>query len=289
LNLSIRVEDKNGMQRLSCLALFGCVLAASCATGKVKQVDTADKTPPELTLSVTALDPDTQMSKSATVKANESATLGATENTDIVIVATAKDAGGIKALRIWNIGAHLKDMSKGEVLGTPANAYSSVTTAATMTALPGFKLGVFAEAQNFGAGDASTTTVLTGAVSLPVSGGPEPVFTGLTKTAKINFSWNPTAMAYVSAGAPSPMPGATVVGVEVGNPFGGGLFVSLYRGPDNINSLALRTDFVRVWPSERANFFNGPWSSQPWYILEGNSRTQGFPDEFSIDLRWNPS
>ena len=116
------------MLRLRRLALFGCVLVVACTTGKLKTVDTADQTPPDLWLSVTVLDADTQAAKSTTVKPGQTAAVNAIENTDIIIVATAKDEGGIKALRIWNIGAHLKNMAKGEVLGTPTAAYSTVST-----------------------------------------------------------------------------------------------------------------------------------------------------------------
>ena len=192
----------------------------------------------------------------------------------------------MKVLRIWNVGAHLKDMAKGEVLGSSTTAYASVGTVAAMTALPGFKLGVYAEAQNFGGGGPSQTTVTSGVVAVQVSGIPQPEFTGGTGTTPITFTWNAGAKAYVSAGASAPAVGAQVAGVEVGNPFGGGVHVSLYRGAGNINSLDLRTDFVRVWQNERANFFNGSWSSQPWYALRANTREPGFSNSFSVDLRW---
>jgi hypothetical protein len=252
----------------------------------LKSVDLADKTPPDVILSVTAVDPATQTATSVTVKPGESQTLPAKADTDIIIFATAKDPGGIKALRIFNVGAPLKHMADGEALATPQTAYATVTVAAVMPALAGFTLGVFAEAQNFGAGDASETTVTGGLVVLPVSGSPQPTFTGSTGSTPITFKWEDGVKAYVSNGAPSPKAGATVVGIEPGNPFGTGIFVSLYRGSGNINGLDLRTDFVRMWQNGRANFFNGPWSSQPWYALVGNTRSKGFPDTFDVQLRW---
>jgi len=276
---------KRAMRNLPHLLLVACVVAGSCTTGKVKP-DTNDQTPPTLTLSVTALDPDTNTTKSVTAQTGSSMNLKATEGSDIIIVASAKDPGGVKVLRIWNVGAHLKNMAKGEVLGSSTTAYTTVGTVATMKALPGFKLGVFAEAQNYGSGSPSQTKVTSGVVALQVSGSPEPVFTGGTGTTPVTFTWNSGAKAYVSAGAPSPAPGAQVVGIEVGNPFGGGVHMSLYRGSGNINSLDLRTDFVRIWQQERANFFNGNWSSQPWYALRANTREQGFSSSFSVDLRW---
>ena len=95
--------------------LIGCALAAGCATGKVN-VDTADQTPPELSLNVTALDPNTQMVKSVTVTtAGQGFDLDALENSEIIIVVSAKDSGGIKAIRMWNVGANLIDMSRGRV------------------------------------------------------------------------------------------------------------------------------------------------------------------------------
>src|SRR5262245_31851508 len=92
---------------------IACALANACTTGKVKG-DTADQTPPELSMSVTVLDPSTQMVNSVTVQTGNSVTLNAVENSEIIIVVSAKDSGGIKAIRIWNIGANLVDMSKGE-------------------------------------------------------------------------------------------------------------------------------------------------------------------------------
>ena len=93
-----------------------CLLAVgACATGKVTP-DLNDVTPPEITSSVTALDPEDQTAKSTAAPPGSSLNLAATENTDIIIVASANDAGGIKSLRIWNVGANLKDMTKGEVL-----------------------------------------------------------------------------------------------------------------------------------------------------------------------------
>lgn len=274
------------MRLLSRLLLVVCVLAVSCSTGKVKP-DTNDDTPPEISLSVTALDPADQTAKSTTAPPGSSFNLPATENTEILIVATAKDPGGIKALRIWNIGANLKDMTKGEVLGTTNAAFQTVTTAATMVALPGLRLGVFAEAENFGSG--GQTKVTSGVVSLPVSGIAKPEYLGGTGKTTLKFDWDASVKAYVATGVPSPVAGAKIVGIDVGNPFGAGLFVSIYRGSGNINSLDLRTDFVRVWQNERANFFNGNWSSQSWYLLRGNSHTQGGVLNPSIDVRWeNP-
>jgi hypothetical protein len=274
------------MRLLSRLLLVVCVLAASCTTGKVKP-DTNDDTPPEISLSVTALDPEDQIAKSTTAPPGSSKNLPATENTDIIIVATAKDTGGIKALRVWNIGANLKDMTKGEVLGTTNSAFQTVSATATMVAVPGLKLGVFAEAENFGSG--SQANVTSGVVSLPVSGVATPEYLGGTGETTLTFAWDATVKAYVAAGVLSPAAGAKIVGIDVGNPFGAGLFVSIYRGSGNINSLDLRTDFVRVWQNERANFFNGNWSSQPWYLLRGNTHTQGGVSKPTVDVRWvNP-
>ncbi|HZI28793.1 MAG TPA: hypothetical protein VFD64_11565 [Gemmatimonadaceae bacterium] len=259
------------------------VTAGACATGKVKP-DLNDVTPPEITLDVTAVDPEDQTAKSATAPPGTSKNLAATENTDIIIVATAKDAGGIKALRIWNVGANLKDMAKGEVLGTSSAAFKNVTAQATMVAVPGFKLGVFAEAENFGSGGPSQTTVTSGVVVLPVSGIAQPA--GGTGKTTLTFSWDAAAKAYVAAGLPSPGSGAKIVGIDMSNPFGAGHFVSLYRGAGNINSLDLRTDFVRVWQNESANFFNGNWSSQPWYLLKGKYHTQGAFFDPIVEVRW---
>ena len=266
--------------------LIGCALATACTTGEVN-VDTGDQTPPELSLSVTALDPNTQMVKSATVTtASQSVNLDAMENSEIIIVAAAKNSGGIKAIRIWNVGANLVDMSDGEYVATPNSAFQNVTRQAIMKAAPGLKLGVFAEADNFGTGGPAQTTALSGVVALNVTGVTEPQFTGSTGTTPITFQWNNGAQAYMSAGAPSPEPGAKVVGVLADNPFGGGVHVSLYRGSGNINNLDLRTDFVRTWQGERLNLLNGSWSSQPWYALRGNTRQKGFADTFEVELRW---
>ena len=274
------------MRSLRYLFLIAWAIGAgSCTTGKVIP-NTSDDTPPEITLSVTALDPADQTAKSVTALPGSSWNLPATENTDIIIVATAKDSGGIKALRIWNIGANLKDMTKGEVLGTTNAAFKTVSTTATMTALPGFRLGVFAEAENFGSGGSSQTKVVSGVVSLPVSGIAEPEYVGGTGKTTLTFSWDATMKTYVAAGVPSPASGAKIVGIDVGNPFGAGLFVSLYRGSGNINSLDLRTDFVRIWQNERANFFNGNWSNQTWYLLRGHTHTQGGILNPDVDVRW---
>ncbi len=273
------------MRQLFRLLVVVCVFAPSCSTGKVKP-DTNDDTPPEITLSVTALDPEDQRAKSTAAPPGSSMNLPATENTDIIIVVTAKDPGGIKAVRIWNIGAPLKDMAKGEVLGTINAAFESVTAEATMVAVPGLKLGVFAEAENFGSGGSSQTKVTSGVVSLPVSGIAKPEYLGGTGETTLTFNWDASVKAYVASGLPSPASGAKIVGIDVGNPFGAGLFVSLYRGSGNINSLDLRTDFVRVWQNERGNFFNGNWSSQPWYLLRGNTHTQGGVLSPTVDLRW---
>lgn len=262
------------------------VTASACTTGKVKP-DLNDVTPPEITLSVTAVDPEDQTAKSTTAPPGSGKYLAATENTDIIIVATAKDPGGIKALRIWNIGANLKDMAKGEVLGTSSAAFKNVTAQATMVALPGFQLGVFAEAENFGSGGPSQTTVTSGAVSLPVSGLAKPEYSGGAGKTMLTFTWDAAKKAYVAAGLPSPASGAKIVGIHMSNPFGSGIFVSLYRGSGNINSLDLRTDFVRVWQLERANFFNGNWSSQPWYLLKGKSHTQDAAAiDPTVEVRW---
>ena len=243
--------------------------------------------PTELSLSVTALDPNTQMVKSVTLNAGlGGATLNAAENSEIIIVVSAKDSGGIKAIRIWNVGANLVDMSQGEYVATPNSAFQSVTRQAVMKAAPGLKLGVFAEADNFGTGGPAQTTAHTGAVALNVTGVTEPEFTGSTGTTTLAFHWNNGAQAYVSAGAPSPTPGAKVVAVLVGTPFGGGVHVSLYRGSGNINNLDLRTDFVRTWQAERLNLLNGSWSSQPWYALRGNSRQKGISEMIEVQLRW---
>jgi hypothetical protein len=258
---------------------------SACATGKVKP-DLNDDTPPEITLTVSALDPEDQTVKSTTAPSGSSKNLAATENSEIIIHVTAKDPGGIKALRIWNIGADLTDMAKGEVLGTSSAAFESVSTLATMVAVPGLKLGVFAEAENFGSGGPSQTTVTSGVVSLPVSGFAEPVYTGGTGTKTLTFSWDAAMKAYVAAGLPSPGSGAKIVGIHMSNPFGGGIFVSLYRGSGNINSLDLRTDFVRVWQLERANILNGNWSSQPWYLLKGKSHMQGAAFDPTVEVRW---
>jgi hypothetical protein len=270
---------------LHLLLLAWLVTVGACATGKVKP-DLNDVTPPEITLSVTAVDPEDQTAKSTTVPPGSSMNLAATENTDIIIVATAKDPGGIKALRIWNIGANLKDMAKGEVLGTSSAAFKNITAQATMVALPGFKLGVFAEAENFGSGGPSQTTVTSGGVSLPVSGIAMPEYTGSTGKTTLTFTWDAAVKAYVAAGLPSPGSGTKVVGIHMSNPFGAGHFVSLYRGSGNINSLDLRTDFVRVSQNERANFFNGTWSSQPWYLLRGNTHTQSAFFNPMVEVRW---
>ena len=72
-----------------------------------------------------------------------------------------------------------------------------------MKAAPGLKLGVFAEADNFGTGGPAQTTARSGVVALNVTGVTEPEFTG-SGTTTITFQWNNGTQAYVSAGAPSP-------------------------------------------------------------------------------------
>jgi len=95
--------------------------------------------------------------------------------------------------------------------------------------------------------------------------------------------------AYVAEGVEAPAPGATVVGVSPGNPFGGGRFMSLYRGPTDgdIEMLDLRADFVRVFQGSRAGFFAGPWSDEPWYALQSLSRSRAVvAEEFTINVHW---
>jgi hypothetical protein len=268
------------------LHLTVCLIAASsCSTGKVKP-NYDDATPPEISLSVTALDPEDQSAKSVSAPPGSSYNLPATENTDIIIVASAEDPGGIKSLRIWNIGADLKDMSKGEVLGTMTAAFKNVTAQAIMVSPAGLSLGVFAEAQNFGSGTSAQTTTRSGAVVLPVSGVPQPQYTGSTGKTTLTFSWDPAVKAYVSPGVPSPGSGTKVVGVHMSNPFGTGIFTSLYRGSGSVGSLDLRADFFRVWQLERTNQFNGAWSAQPWHLLRGNSQTGSASISPTVEVRW---
>src|SRR5262245_33938734 len=59
--------------------------AGACSTGKVTP-DTSDDPPPEISLSVTALDPDEHTAKSTSAPPRSSKNLPATENTDIIIV-----------------------------------------------------------------------------------------------------------------------------------------------------------------------------------------------------------
>ena len=221
--------------------LIGCALATVCSTGKVN-VDTADQTPPQLSLSVTALRSQ-----------HANGQISHCDGRQPIVQSRRHGKFGNHHCRVrkgqrWyqshpNLECRCEPSrhERWRVLATPNSAFQSVTRQAVMKAAPGLKLGVFAEADNFGTGGPAQTTALSGVVALNVTGVTEPQFTGSTGTTTITFQWNNGAQAYVSAGAPSPEPGAKVVGVLADNPFGGGVHVSLYRGSANINNLDLRT------------------------------------------------
>ncbi len=280
------------MDRIGRLSIIIGLLLSACMTGKVNVIQPNDKTPPVVKLDVTTVDPETDKAHSVNVEGS-STDAGSTQSLtakagQVIIHASAKDPSGVQKLTIWNIGAPLVNMAKGEIVNGPNNAFSSVSTIATMNAAAGEELGVFATARNFYSGtELEPSTAFTPLVTMDAEGSLAPLPVG-TKEKEIIFTWSDAKKAYVAPGAAAPAPGAKVVAVTVGNPFGGGALVSLYRGSGNIDALDLRKDFVRMFQNSRASFFLGPWSSQPWYALRNIYRTKGFANQFTIEVHWVP-
>lgn len=270
------------------ILVAGTTLAA-CKSGNVETVNRADASPPVVQLTVSARDPETNRLRSTQVEAGGDGARLTARPGQVIISAAASDPSGVKKVSVWTIGDTLTDPARGEVVNPPRAAYRNTSTLVSMELKPGQEIGVFASGRNFNTGtELATSTAFTPIVVVTATGVLEPLPSG-TREQTIRFQWSDTKRAYVAEGVGAPAPGATVVGVSPGNPFGGGRIMSLYRGRTDIDidMLDLRADFVRVFQGSRAGFFGGPWSNEPWYALQILSRTRAVvADEFTIDVHW---
>jgi hypothetical protein len=266
--------------------LLAGAIVVGCKRGKVDTIDRGDTSPPTVTVTVTAVDPRTSRSRHVEGSVGRGASLSARPGT-VTIAAGANDPSGVHKVSVWTIGDTLTERANGEVVNPPDDAYRETGTLVSMELEAGQTAGVFASARNFNAGtDPATSTAITRIVLITVPGERERLPAD-ARAQTVNFRWNDAARAYVAPGVPAPAPGAVVVGVSAGNPFGGGRFMSLYRGRNDIEMLDLRADFVRLFQNTRNDFYPGPWSNAPWYALQNISRNRAVvADGFTIEVHW---
>ena len=275
--------------KISWMILFIGILFTACESGEIVTMHpNGDETPPDIVLRVSFVDSNTGQNETVILTNHDSKQLEHLPveiGTPVWVSATATDAQGVHALRLWSVGVDFVDMLESEYLNPdPSNAYQEVTRAGNFIATREHgHIVLFANAVNFGGGETSTTTREVGCIELIVNGPETPPIPAGALYHDVEMTYNPFTNYLTSDPSDKPVGAATIIGVKIQEtPGGHGTWVSVSHAPTNPLVVDLRKDFHRFGMGSTAHFYDGRWTDGVWL---GSSQLFPMSDYYEMTLR----